>query len=302
MHDQANQLRGLMELRSKSLAGLAAKGQGRTVAITSGKGGVGKSNVALNLAIALAEAGKSVLLMDVNFGMGNIELLCGLNSPWNLSHVISGEMSLEEILVEGPEGVMLLPGAGCLGDTHHESSSLEDVFQVLANLKRRFPFTILDLGTGLYRLLDRLATPAASAVMVTTTEPPSLAEAYASIKSFSSATPLSWEVLINQAGSATEAEVIFERLSHTTRAFLQKELAFAGWIPVDPHVPQAVRTRSPFLIEHPHSAAAQGIRHLTRRLLDTEHDSHANTSLSHSHITRRAPFASLEASSPVAIP
>jgi flagellar biosynthesis protein FlhG len=266
------------------------------LAITGGKGGVGKSNVALNLAIALAEAGKSVLLLDVNYGVGNIELLCGLNSPWNLSHVISGEMGLEEILVEGPTGVMILPGAGGLGEANHEPSSLDNVFQQLANLQAQFQFTLLDLGTGLCRLMDRIATTAASAIMVTTTEPPSLAEAYALIKSFPSASRFPWEVLINQADSATEAERIFQSLSYTTRAFLQKELAFAGWIPFDSHVPQAVRARSPFLVEHPHSAASQSMRRLTQRLLDPERDSHTISHFSHSHINRRSPRTSLEAS------
>lgn len=298
MHDQANQLRGLMEHRSRSRVDSVASGDCRTVAVTSGKGGVGKSNVALNLAIALAEAGKSVLLLDVNFGVGSLELLCGLNSPWNLSHVLSGGMSIEEILVEGPAGVMILPGAGSLGEGNHDPSSLEVVFQQLANLKRQFQFTILDLGTGLHRLLERLVAPADLAIMLTTTEPPSLAEAYVAIKSLSSLQAIAWEILINQADSATEAESIFQRLSHTTRAFLQRELALAGWIPSDPHVPKAVRSRSPFLIDSPHTAASQSIKQLTRNLLDPVTDAHAISQLS--HITHRAPWAAFEASARVA--
>lgn len=300
MHDQANALRGLMEHRSKTLAGTFAhsgrEGQGRTVAITSGKGGVGKSNVALNLAIALARASQSVLLLDVNFGVGTIELLCGLNSPWSLSHVLAGQMSLEEILVEGPEGIRILPGAGSLGESSYEPAAIEEVSKQLANLRRQFQFMILDLGAGLSRLMDRFLTALDLALMVTTTEPPSLAEAYALIKSVSKTMPLSWEVLINQAASAKEAESVFHRLSHTTRAFLQKELAFAGWVPQDPHVPQAVLARSPFVLEHPHSRASKSIRQLAHRLLDPKVHSHAVTKISHSHEVRRSP----EASPPIA--
>jgi flagellar biosynthesis protein FlhG len=287
-----------MEHRSKARS--APSGLSRTVVITSGKGGVGKSNVALNLAIALAQAGKPVLLLDVNFGVGTIELLCGLNSPWNLSHVISGEMRLEEILIEGPEGVMILPGAGSLGETNREPSSLENVLTQLATLRMQFPFTIVDLGTGLARLMDRFVTTSASALMVTTTEPPSLAEAYALIKSYPSPSPVSWEVLINQAESRAQAERIFQSLSHTTRAFLQIELAFAGWIPESPHVPKAVRARSPFLLEHPHSVVSQSLRNLAQRLLDPENDFHAITHLSHSHNIRHSNWARAEAPGPVA--
>ena len=300
MHDQAKALRGLMEHRSKALS--ASNANGQTVAITSGKGGVGKSNVALNLAIALAQAEKSVLVMDLNGGVGNIELLCGLNSPWNLSHVIAGAMSLEEILVAGPEGVKILPAAGSLGDSLPESPGLEAAFQQLANFQRRFQFTILDLGTGMQRLLSRFVTALDSAIVVTTAEPTSLAEAYAWIKTFPSAGPRTWEVLINQAASATQAETIFQRLSHTTRAFLQRELAFAGWIPHDHHVAKAVLERTPFLVEHPYCPASQSIRQLTRQLLDHDSNSHAVPKISHSHFAASSPLAAREVSPRIAVP
>jgi flagellar biosynthesis protein FlhG len=246
MHDQAKALRGLMEHRDKSLTeSLASFGarDSRMVIITGGKGGVGKSNVALNLSIALAQSQRSVLLMDVNLGIGSLELLAGLNSPWNLSHVIHGGMSLEQILIDGPAGIKILPGAGSLGEENHEPKVRDEVCKQLADLNRRFQFTILDLGTGLHWLLDRLAMPADHAIMVTTAEPPSLAEAYASIKSVSKSQIPHWDVLVNQAASAMEADHIFQRLSHTTRAFLQTDLGFAGWIPTDPNVPKAVKSR-----------------------------------------------------------
>jgi flagellar biosynthesis protein FlhG len=110
-------------------------------------------------------------------------------------------------------------------------------------------------------------TTADRVIMVTSAEPPSLAEAYASIKSLSAGEHPKWEVLINQAASARQAESIFQRLHHTTRAFVQTELGWGGWIPQDARVPSAVAIRKPFLVEHPHCPASQGIRQTARGLL-----------------------------------
>src|SRR5262245_61998403 len=107
MHDQAQILRGMMERRTELavVEPLPVRPQARTVAVTSGKGGVGKSSVALNLAIALQKMGHSVCLFDANLGLGNIDLLCGLNGYWNLSHVVSGARTVSEIVLEGPCGI-----------------------------------------------------------------------------------------------------------------------------------------------------------------------------------------------------
>jgi flagellar biosynthesis protein FlhG len=235
--------------------------------VTSGKGGVGKSNVALNLAIALSQAGKSVLLMDVNWGVGNIELLSGLNSQWNLSHVLSGARRLEEVLIPGPEGVTILPGAGSLGETSENADRVAEVLNQITSFQKQFQFAIVDFGTGMHRVLKQFVTTADRVLMVTSAEPPSLAEAYASIKTLSAGEHPKWEILINQAASARQAEGIFQRLHHTTRAFVQTELAWGGWIPQDAHVASAVSVRKPFLVEHPHCPASQAIRQTARGLL-----------------------------------
>src|SRR5579863_3134542 len=121
MSDQAQVLRGLMEHRDEApwrqSSARQKTGVAKTVSITSGKGGVGKSNIALNVGIALAQAGHSVCLLDANLGLGNIDLLCGLNGYWNLSHVMNGVRTLDDICLEGPCGLRVIPGASGLSET-----------------------------------------------------------------------------------------------------------------------------------------------------------------------------------------
>src|SRR5262245_51137548 len=136
MYDQARILRGMMERRSEASAPeQSSTGAGaRTIAVTSGKGGVGKSNIALNLAIALGQAGHAVCLLDANLGLGNLDLLCGLNGYWNLSHVVSGARTVSEIMLEGPSGVHVVPGAS--GLVHVVDGSAEVQREILSQLER----------------------------------------------------------------------------------------------------------------------------------------------------------------------
>ncbi len=268
MHDQAKVLRGLMEHRGQSALPPDADSSCHRVTVASGKGGVGKTNIALNLAIALAQHEVPVLLLDVNWGVGTIELLCGRSSGWNLSHVLRGARRLDEILVPGPAGVTIVPGAGSLAEHPQDSSAARAVSDLLLMLEKQFPFVIVDLGTGLDRGLRRFVADSDRLLVVTTPEPPSIAEAYALIKSHSSTAPPECEVLINQAPSRAAAEGIFQRLDQTTRAFLQKELIWAGWVPQDSHVASAVALRRPFVLETPDSPASEAVRQTARRFFN----------------------------------
>ncbi len=271
MHDQANALRGLMERRVSAVpirADDSAQAERPfAVTLTSGKGGVGKSNLALNLAIALARSEQSVLLIDANWGVGHIDLLSGLNGYWNLSHVVTGTRRLEEVVLEGPAGVRILPGAGCLAEPAENVEAVKEIFEQLDRLKAEFDFVIVDLGTGIHRVLRQFVTTADRVLIVTTPEPPSIADAYAIIKSLSPADEPKWEVLINGAESSSQADQIYQRLKQTTRLFLRKELEWAGSVPRDSHVAASVAVRKPFLLEHPHSSAALAVKQLARRLV-----------------------------------
>lgn len=239
----------------------------RVIAVTSGKGGVGKSNIALNLAIALAKSGDRVCLIDANSGLSNIDLLCGLNGYWNLSHVVSGARALSEIILDGPEGIHVVSGAGGLAqlrDCPHEIR--RDVLRQTTQLEEQHDFLVIDTGAGGQDSGRMLAAAADVALVVTTTEPTSIADAYATVKALSAAPPPNLMVVVNQVESGQQAAAIIDRMRRTAGLFLHTEIAHAGHIPHDRAVIHSVARRIPLLVDAPRSAAAEAVVKLARRL------------------------------------
>ncbi len=275
MHDQAQILRGLMEQRSEAAPAdsTTAAPRAHTVTITSGKGGVGKSNLALNLAIALGKVGHSVCLLDANLGLGNVDLLCGLNGYWNLSHVISGARTLREILLQGPAGIQVIPGASGLQDVADcPRAAQTEILAQLEELERSHEFLIIDTGTGIHRSVRQFVSAADMILIVTTPEPTSIADAYATIKSLSACAGLPEpQLLVNQADSPEQAREIIARVQHTARTFLYASVGSAGFVPRDPAVVQAVNQRTPFVLQSPDAPAARAVEQLARRVINLSH-------------------------------
>jgi flagellar biosynthesis protein FlhG len=271
MYDQARTLRGLMERRSDPPAREAVPhpATARALAVTSGKGGVGKSNIALNLAIALGQAGRSVCLLDANPGLGNIDLLSGLNGYWNLSHVVSGARSIAEITLEGPGGIHVVPGAcGLFEATEGSLVAQREVFRQLEELERDHEFLVLDAGTGFHPSVRQFVAAADRVLVVTTPEPTAIADAYATLKALTAgpggtACP---SILVNQADSPEQAREIIARVQQTARTFLHTSVDSAGFIPRDPAVPESVVLRTAFLLRAPRSPAARAIEQLAGRV------------------------------------
>lgn len=271
MSDQARALRGLIDRfhsqQQHRAAGESASTSVRTIAVTSGKGGVGKSNIALNLSIALAEIGHSVCLLDANLGLGNIDLLCGLNGYWNLSHVITGARTLEEIMLQGPGGIDVIPGASGLAEIADCAEGVRrDLFQQLLPIEQSHDFLVLDTGTGIHRQVRQFVSAADVALIVTTPEPTSMADAYATVKSLAGIEDMEPAVLVNQAQSAEQADAVIDRIRQTSKLFVHQPVTSAGFIPHDPAVTAAVAARTPFLIQSPHTAASAAIQRLARQL------------------------------------
>ncbi len=270
MTDQANTLRDLIERRQSSEIEDVSESDHcmtHTIAVTSGKGGVGKSNIALNLAIALSEMDLSVCLLDANLGLGNIDLLCGLNGYWNFSHVVTGARTLKDVMLEGPKGIRVIPGFGDLEKLADFPSAVQkEIIGQLGDIEKTSDVLVIDTGTGVHNLTRRLVSAADFALLVTTTEPTSVADAYATIKSFSLNHESDFQVLVNQTESNQKARAVLERLQQTTRLFVRTGIESAGFIPRDDHVPHAVEARVPFLVTNPQCPASQGIRQLARRM------------------------------------
>lgn len=272
MYDQAQILRGMVERRTEAAIADAVppRPQPRTVAVTSGKGGVGKSNVALNLAVALQRIGHSVCLIDANLGLGNIDLLCGLNGYWNLSHVVSGARTVPEIVLEGPCGIHVVPGASGLFDAADCSAAAQrEILSQLEELEGRHDYLIIDTGTGIHRSVRQFVAAAQTALVVTTPEPTAIADAYATIKALTVGNELlAAHILVNQADSPEQAREIIARVQQTARTFLQVAVSSAGHIPRDPAVPLAVARRRPFAAEEARTPAGLAVEQLARRLIN----------------------------------
>lgn len=269
MADQARELRKLMAERGQSAVSGLVPGTRRAVVISviGGKGGVGKSHVALNLAVSLSELGARVCLIDAHPGFGNLDLLSGLNGYWNLSHVVDGTRRLADVLLDGPGGVTLLPGGSALA-TIDRLPTLErqHVERQMLDFEAGFDFWLIDTGTGLTEVARRFALASDRAVVVTTTEATAVADAYATIKSLRDRARMPLQLLINQAADQQQGMRVAERLLETAKGFLRLHLESLGVIPEDTCVTEAVASRRPFVLSHPTAPASVAIREVAERI------------------------------------
>jgi flagellar biosynthesis protein FlhG len=240
----------------------------RVLAVTSGKGGVGKTNVAANLGIALCRSHRQrVVLIDADLGLANVDLMLGLQPQWNLSHVLSGERRLEDIIVQGPEGIEIVPGASGLSRLADlQDSQRRTLLEELGKLDNRTDYCIIDTGAGIGRTVVSMASSADECIVVTTPEPPSIADAYAMLKTLSRQPHRpQLRLLVNMVGSRQEARRVYERIAGVAQKFLGLHVHDAGYIFCDGHVARAVRGRKPFVTAFPNSQAAWCMRQVAER-------------------------------------
>ena len=255
-------------------------GRARVIAITSGKGGVGKTNLAVNLAARFAQAGRRTILLDADMGLANADVLCGIDLKYNLAHVIARRKRLTEVIADTPAGFRLVGGASGLArmadlpDAEHRR-----LVESLAELERSCDTIFIDTGAGISANVLSFTRCADHVLVVTTPEPTAITDAYATIKVMcrdrdpGDQRPIS--LLVNQVRSASEAQAVHERIAKVVRQFLGVTLGDAGFLPHDPAVGKAVRQRSPFLLSHPKSAASVCVTRLAMRLEAGIADTHS---------------------------
>ena len=267
--DQAGNLRRLVEAQRQEVRQTAGGGL-RTVAVLSGKGGVGKSNLALALSCALADGGKKVVLLDADLGMANIDLLCGISSRFNLSHVVGGSRGLDEVIVPLEDNVEVLPGGSGLKELADlDDTDLKGVIDSLGTLEDRADIVILDTGAGIHKGVLAFALAADTTILVTSPEPTSVRDAYGVLKSLRSASSEGKELLlvVNMAGSEREAQEVADRILTASRQFLGRSPAYLGCVLRDDAVGRAVRQRKTFYRLFPAAPAGLCVRRLAGELL-----------------------------------
>lgn len=258
MTDQASKLRTLAraELPESTLF------HSRVMAITSGKGGVGKTNVVAGLAMSLANIGQRVVVLDADFGLANIDILLGLTPTHTLEHVLRGEKLLEEILLDGPNGIKVIPASSGIQEmTRLDAASELRLVQGLQRVSENQDWLLIDTAAGIHDSVLKLLMAAQEILLVTTPEPTSLVDAYAMVKVVHLRDPKKpiW-LLVNNAQSETEAEETIEQLQAATLRFLGRELQVLGLIPADPFLLQAVRQQRGVVDVFPRSPSALAFR------------------------------------------
>lgn len=243
----------------------------RSLLFTSGKGGVGTSNLVLNLAIALGEMDQRVVVVDADFGLANLDLLCGLTPRYDLGDVLAGRCRLFDSLVLGPGEIQIVPGAHAIRTPAEQLGDAPAwLAGELSELEAESDYVLVDAGSGLGPGVIMLAAAVDEAVIVSTPEPTSIADAHAAIGRLGRlANPPRIRLLINQAASTAEATEMLDRLVASSRHFQGAVVSplGTGSIRADPHVPLAVRARKPFLVACPGSVASRGVRRLARSLV-----------------------------------
>jgi flagellar biosynthesis protein FlhG len=276
--DQAETLREMARSATKAQGVDSSQGPAvadqhglRVISVTSGKGGVGKSNVVSNLAIALSTQGKKVLILDADLGLGNLDVLLGLSPPYNLNNVLNGEKSISEIIVDGPAGIKIIPaGSGVQEFTslgQHEKLKLLDELDML---EEKFDIMIVDTEAGISENVTYFSVAAQEIIVVVTPEPTSITDVYALIKLL--ATRYSehhFKVLVNMAKDSEDALEVFRKLANVAGRFLDISLDYLGCVIKDEKVVEAVKRQKAVSELFPESEAAACFTTLAKRVIES---------------------------------
>jgi len=257
-----------MQQRNVATQGRLARGM-HVIAVSGGKGGTGKTTVAVNLATALTEAGRRVLLLDGDLGLANVDVLLGLTPAGTLQQVLQGERSLEEIILRSSEGLSVIPAAsGVARMARLDQQELAGIVRAFGALPGDYDTLLIDTAPGIGESVLAFCQAAQHQLLVIRNEPASLTDAYALIKTLSQERRVRrFRVLVNMARAGSEPHNLFRRLQRVTDRFLDVALEYAGEIPDDDGVARAVRAQRTVLAAYPGGPAARAYHRLANAAL-----------------------------------
>jgi flagellar biosynthesis protein FlhG len=278
MKDQAERLREIIssikdykedERRTGSLTDNPGS---RVITVTSGKGGVGKTNFTVNLGIKFAQMGLRVVIIDADLGLANVDVVMGKMSKYNLSDVINNNKNILEILEEGPNGVKFISGGSGIQElVKLDKKQLVDLLMKLGKLDEEADVILIDTGAGLSENVISFVHAAKEVILITTPEPTSITDAYALIKTITHKDKTKKiKVVVNRADNANEAFNILDKLSVVTQKFLDIKLQKLGYILNDSSVSKAVKIQQPFVISFNKSEASRNINDIALSLMDNK--------------------------------
>lgn len=271
MFDQAARLRE-MAAAFRRQAGGERITRMKAIAVTSGKGGVGKTNLSINLAQALVDAGKRVIVMDVDLGMANADILLGTVPPYHIGHFLRGEKDILQVIHETPHHVKLIAGGSGLVELGSlPAAELQPILRNMRRLEQEADYLILDTAAGLGDSVLEFVMAADEVLVVTVPEPTALADAYTLIKAMHRRNPqVVVRLVVNQVTRPEEGREVSQRIRATASSFLGLQVEYFGALPRDTSVPLAVRQKVPFIIRYPESPASRAVRAIAQRLVADE--------------------------------
>lgn len=264
--DQAEQLRKMMQKTD-------AKRQARVITVTSGKGGVGKTSISLNLAIQLTRMGKKVVVFDADFGLANIEVMLGVRPQYNLADMMFHGKELSDIITQGEEGISFISGGS--GIQELASMNREQVMFLTSRLIDLDEFAdviIVDTGAGISDSVLEFVLASSEVLLVATPEPTSITDAYALLKALNRKTEFvkedtSIRMISNRVKSEAEGQNLFEKMSVVSDKFLSIPITYMGAVPMDEQITKAVMRQKPVSVINPDAPAAKAIKQIAERLL-----------------------------------
>lgn len=240
----------------------------RVIAVTSGKGGVGKTNVATNLSVAMAANGRDVMLLDANLGLGDVDVLLGLQPEFNLSHVLAGERSLDEVIIEGPLGIKVVPAAsGLRRMSELRPMEYAGIVRAFSDLSARLDMLVVDTGAGISDGVTAFLRASQDVVVVVCDEPASIADAHALIRVLAADYDVArFRVLANMVRSVREGYEVFAKLARSCDKSCNVSLDFIGSVPHDEQLRLAVQKQRTVVETYPSSRAALAFKKLAQRV------------------------------------
>ena len=276
--DQAQQLRNVIKLRDQNNQKVEASQMARVVTVTSGKGGVGKSNLAVNLAVQLRKAGKRVIIFDADFGLANVEVMFGAIPQYNLSDFIYRGKRIQEIITPGPMDIGFISGgSGIIGLNNLYREQIMYLVKAIEELNTLADYIIIDTGAGISDQVLEFVMASPEVLLVSTPEPSSLTDSYSLLKALYRnpnfvAADTTIHVISNRVSSLEEGQAVFDKLNSVVSQFLHGKLNYLGMIPQDAALDKAVRQQKTASLLEPASKSAKAFEVLADNLMNGTHN------------------------------
>ena len=273
MADQAEKLRKIMGKYSKKENINESKARkAKFIGVTSGKGGVGKTNFTVNLAISLRKLGYKVVIVDGDLGLANVDLITGTCLEYNISDIFLQGKSIFDIMTEGPDGIKIISGGSGITEFHLlNGENLNRFINEIEKLENYFDFIIMDTGAGISGNVIKFLLLADDLVLLITPDPTSLMDGYALLKTVVLYGYIGdIKTVINMAGSKGEAEEVYNKLNGVSNRFLNRDVEFLGYLNKSSIVANAVKKQRPFVLDKPNSSVSKKINNIALKFIDTE--------------------------------